>query len=185
MAAKVKILTVEELDQVLSTNKHTELVRGELRQKPLASQQHGELTFEIGLIVGTFVRQHRLGKMYAAETGFVLARNPDSVRAPDIAFVSADRVVTQPRRDGFFEGAPDLAIEVVSPGDTDSEVAEKVLDYLRAGVRLVWIVRPRSQTVTAHRSLKEARTLTAEEMLEGEDVLPGFRVPVADLFASL
>lgn len=129
-----------------------------------------------------FVRQHNLGRVTAAETGFVLARDPDTVRAPDAAFVTSERVTQQQRREGFFEGAPELAVEVVSPGDTAEEVQQKVQEYLQTGMRLVWIVYPRTRTIQAYHSLQNVHVFTVTEALDGGDVLPGFTVPVKDVF---
>jgi len=96
--------------------------------------------------------------------------------------VRAERVAQQKRREGYFEGAPDLAVEVVSPDDTADAIEDKVIEYLDAGTQLVWVVHPRTRTVTVYRSLKNVRVLTRDEMLDGDDVLPGFTVPVKELF---
>lgn len=182
MATEVqRLLTAEDFAQLPEPDSHAELVRGEVVRMSPAGHLRGGITFELGLLLGLFVRQQRLGKLYAAETGFLLTRSPDTVRAPDIAFVRAERLGQQSEQ-GFFDGAPDLAVEVVSPGDLDAEINEKVLDYLNAGTRLVWIVRPRGQTVTVYRSLKDVRILTRDEALDGADVLPGFSAPIASIF---
>jgi Uma2 family endonuclease len=136
----------------------------------------------VNAVLRDFARQHRLGKVYAAETGFVLSRDPDTVRAPDAAFVVAERAAVQESRDGFFDGAPDLAVEVVSPSETEESIHAKVLDYLHAGTRLVWVIHPEAQTVTEYRSLSQIRVVTAEERLDGHDLLPGFSVAVMELF---
>jgi Uma2 family endonuclease len=104
------------------------------------------------------------------------------VRAPDAAFVSTERATRQTRREGFFDGAPDLAVDVVSPEDTVEEVDSKVLEYLQAGTKLVWIVHPKTQTITVYRSLDKVRVLTATDTLDGNDVLPGFAVAVKEIF---
>lgn len=163
-------------------DQRVELVRGELIAIAPAGFEHGSVALTIAALLHTFVRQHKLGVVCAAETGFVLARSPDTVRAPDAAFVSGERAAQQMHKAGFFEGPPDLAVEVVSPGDTADGVEEKVLEYLRAGTRLVWVVRPRTATVTVYRSLKQVFVLTRGDALEGDDVLPGFAVPVAAIF---
>ena len=129
-----------------------------------------------------FVRHHKLGKVYAAGTGFILFLEPDTVRAPDAAFVSNERAAGQKRREGFFEGAPDLAVEVISPDDTEEEVAAKVLDYLEAGTRLVWVIRPRTRTVTAYRSRADIHLLTGEDRLDGGNILPGFSIRLEEIF---
>jgi Uma2 family endonuclease len=134
--------------------------------------------------LGIFVRQHRLGVLFAAETGFKLFRDPDTVRAPDVAFVAQARIPADGvPKTGYWEIAPDLVAEVVSPNDSWAEVQDKVSDYLAAGVRLVWVVEPSTQTVTAYRSFKQAQIVTVAETLDGEDVVPGFSLPLAQLFA--
>ncbi|MDE3091510.1 MAG: Uma2 family endonuclease, partial [Chloroflexota bacterium] len=161
---------------------HVELVEGEIVKMTPAGNEHGEIALAIGSALREFVRQKKLGKVYAAETGFVLSRNPDTVRAPDAAFVSTARAARQTRREGFFDGAPDLAVEVVSPTDTDEQVEEKVLEYLRAGTKLVWVAHPRTQTITAYRSFDKVRVLTLNDTLDGDDVLPGFAVSISEIF---
>jgi Uma2 family endonuclease len=182
MAVGVRLLTAEEVEQMPQRDAHVELVKGELVTMTPAGAEHGEYAGNIFAALHTFVRQHKLGTTYAAETGFILSRNPDTVRAPDAAFVSSERASHPMRREGFFDGAPDLAVEVVSPTDIDEDVEEKVLEYLQAGTKLVWIIRPRTRTITAYRSLTNIRVLTQRDTLDGDDVLPGFRVPVQDIF---
>jgi Uma2 family endonuclease len=104
-----------------------------------------------------------------------------SVRAPDAAFVTRERAERFADREKYFEGAPDLAAEVVSPGDSGREVAEKVGDYLAAGTRLVWVIDPRRRTVTVHRPGADPQTLGPDDLLEGGDLLPGFALPVSRL----
>ncbi len=117
------------------------------------------------------------------ESGFLLASQPDTVRGPDISFAAAERVPSEGLPEGFFPGAPDLAVEIVSPGDTDVEVQDKVMDYLTHGTRRVWVVRPRQQTVTVHRPDGTARLLQGKDVLDGEDVVPGFTFLLQELFA--
>ncbi|HEY4690908.1 MAG TPA: Uma2 family endonuclease [Anaerolineae bacterium] len=182
MAVQVQLMTAEELERMPHGDKRVELVKGERVEMPPAGSEHGEIAGNVFAALHAFVRQHHLGKTYAAETGFILSRNPDTVRAPDAAFVSTERAALQTRKEGFFEGAPDLAVEVVSPTDMDEDVEEKVLDYLRAGTRLVWVARPRTKTISAYRSLTNIRVLTLQDTLDGGDILPGFAVPVKEIF---
>ena len=182
MSVVTAVITAEDLERMLFGEQRVELVRGEVITMAPAGAEHGEIAgFTFGVLF-QFVRAHSLGSLYAAETGFVLARNPDTVRAPDVAFVAAERAAQQRGRTGFFEGPPDLAVEVVSPHDTAEEVEAKVLDYLEAGARMVWIVRPRTRTVTVYRSLREVQVLRPGDTLDGGDVLPGFAVPVETIF---
>jgi Uma2 family endonuclease len=182
MATAAQRMTAEDLERLPPDQSHVELVRGEIVVMTPSGAEHGGIAAAIVVPVANFVRERKLGRIFIAEVGFVLSRDPDTVRAPDGAFVATERVAAQAHQVGFFEGAPDLAIDVVSPGDSDQDVHQKVLDYLGAGTRLVWVVRPRSRTVTAHRSLTEARVLTGADALDGHDVLPGFRLQVSQIF---
>jgi Uma2 family endonuclease len=128
-------------------------------------------------------RLYDLGVVYAAETGFQLRQNPDTVRAADAAFVAKSRIPAKGEPEGFWAIAPDLVVEVVSASDTASGVQSKVADWLRAGCRLVWVVYPDTQSVTEYRSLAEVQVLTADQTLEGGDVLPGFKCGVSEIFA--
>ena len=130
------------------------------------------------------VRQRKLGVVLVGDAGFGLARDPDTLRGPDVAFVSRDRVPSEDEQVRVFEGPPDLAVEVLSPSNTPESVRAKVADYLAAGTRLVWLVDadPERETVTIYRSLLAPRTLSRDDDLDGADVLPGFRVALAKLF---
>ena len=184
MSVVTAVITAEDLERMLFGEQRVELVRGEVITMAPAGAEHGEIAgFTFGALFN-FVRPNSLGSLFAAETGFILARNPDTVRAPDVAFVAAERAAQQRGRTGFFEGPPDLAVEVVSPHDTAEEVEAKVLDYLEAGTRMVWIVRPRTRTVTVYRSLREVQVLRPGDTLEGGDVLPGLAIPVESLFGG-
>lgn len=143
-----------------------------------AGGRHGRIAARIAGSVIPFVLKHGLGEVFIAETGFVLARNPDTVRAPDVAFVAAARMVSI---DEYFPGPPDLAVEVVSPSDLYSEVAEKTREYLRAGTRAVVVVDPRTKTVNVHRS--EGVT-TAAGILAIEEVIPGWSMALAEVFSE-
>jgi Uma2 family endonuclease len=178
------LLTAEDLPYVMPDEVICELVAGELICEPLPGEEHGSVAGNIFFHVCHFVREHRLGRVYAAETGFVLARGPDTVRGPDAAFVSTERDARSVRRGPFFEGAPDLAVEVLSPGNTRREIAAKVRDYLAAGARAVWVVDPRRRTVAVHLPEGEPATLSDDQTLDGGAVLPGFRLPVQEIFAG-
>jgi Uma2 family endonuclease len=135
----------------------------------------------IAMRLHAFVRQNDLGRLLAAETGFRLFTNPDTVRAPDVAFVRHDRI-PNPMPRGFAEFAPDLAVEVLSPDDRPGEVLEKVSDWLKGGTRLVWVVDPERRSARAYRDDGDIRLLGETDSLEGEDVLPGFNCQVRELF---
>jgi len=121
--------------------------------------------------------------VFAAETGFVLSRDPDTVRAPDVAFVSRQRIPASGIPDSYISAAPDLAVEVLSPDDRQVEVEEKIQQWLDAGTKAVWIVNPRRRTVTIHRAGADPRVLRESDTLPGDDVVPGFELKVAEIFA--
>lgn len=179
-AALPAACTAEELLDLPDDGFRYELVRGELRQMAPGGYEHGRVAARTARVLDGFVSEHRLGEVVGAETGFVLARDPDTVRAPDAAFVAAERVPTD--RDGYAELAPDLVVEVVSPSDRAAEVADKVLMWLEAGCRMVWVLYPQRRAAV-HRPGGEARLLGPDDVLDGGEVLPGFALPVADLFA--
>jgi Uma2 family endonuclease len=162
---------------------HCELIRGELVMMSPAGGEHRDVAMEVAFRLKQHVNAKQLGKVYAAETGFLIEQNPDTVLAPDVAFVRAERVAAIHRR-GFVAGAPDLAVEVVSPGDHPRDVARKAEHGLQHGTRLVWVVDPARQTVLVHRPQTPARLLGAKDTLTGDDVLPDFKLKVADIFGD-
>lgn len=182
MATKI-LHTADDLLALPDDGMRHELVKGELRSMTPAGSEHGVVAMNLATFVAPFVRTSRLGLVFTAETGFRIASEPDTVRAPDLAFVAGKRIPDSGIPKGFWPGAPDLAAEVVSPGDRYEEVEEKVLDWLRAGTRLVWVVNPRTRTVAVHEQHGNITLLTESETLTGGDVLPGFECRVAELFA--
>lgn len=175
-------MTAEELFEMPDDDYRYELVKGGLIKMPPAGGRHGELGMNLGILLGSYVKRHRLGLVCGADTGFILARNPDTVRAPDVAFVSKERISPEGAPTAFWPLAPDLAVEVISPGDRYEEIQEKLSDYFHAGVKLVWIVEPRNRTVSVYRSLTEVCILTEADTLEGEGVVSGFSCAVAEIF---
>lgn len=151
-----------------------ELVRGELRKMSPSGASHGDVAAQIITSVNQHVRSRRLGKVYASETGFRISRNPDTVCAPDAAFVRAERVV---KTDRFFEGPPDAAFEVVSPNDTFTEIDEKTHEWLRAGVRVLVIVDPRTKNINVHRE----NGAHATDGIAIDDVVPGWKISLAEI----
>jgi Uma2 family endonuclease len=182
MSTTSRQFTAEDLWRMPDDGHRYELVRGELRQMPPAGHVHGRVTVNFTTPLDQHVRAHDLGAVYAAETGFQLASNPDVVRAPDVAFVRRERVAAVGDVEGFWPGAPDLAVEVVSPSDGFAEVEEKVFDWLAAGARLVVVLNPRPQTATAYRSLQNIVVLTASDTLDCSDAVPGFAIAVREIF---
>ena len=177
------LITAEQLLEMPDNNMRRELVRGEIREMAPAGDEHGEIAMTVGYFLSHHVRARRLGRTYTAETGFIIARDPDTVRAPDAAFVRQEVIDATGRLRGFRPGAPDLAIEVISPGDSYTEVKGKVMEWLEAGCRMVVTIDPRQRTVTVYRSRNDITILTEEDTLLGGDVVEGWEVPVADLFA--
>jgi Uma2 family endonuclease len=181
MAAEKTLMTAYDLIFMPDDGNRHELVRGELRTRPSAGAVQGSIASRLGIRFGNHVETHALGGLFGAATGFYLARNPDLVRAPDLAFVAAGRFPGGRLPVVFPELAPDLVAEVVSTQGIQ-DVEEKVKDWLDAGVRMVWVLLAATRTVRIHRPGVAARVITAEAMLDGEDVLPGFTCPVLDLF---
>ena len=167
------LLTAEELLHLSIPDKRVELIRGVLVVREPAGARHGRIVVKVTFELGTFVRAHGLGVVYAAGTGFTLARGPDTVRAPDVAFIRQDRLPS-PEPIGFPELGPDLVVEVLSPGDRPGEVLAKVAHWLSAGTRLVWIIDPDRRIARIYREDGSETIVTADQALDGEDVLPGF-----------
>lgn len=180
--ATTQLLTAEDLWNFANDGHRYDLIRGELHRMAPAGGEHGEIGVMIGAVLLAHVRPHHLGVVFGADTGFILARNPDTLLAPDVAFVRADRLPPRDQRVGFLELAPDLAVEIISPSERPSDVASKVGLYLAAGVLMVLVVEPRSKSITVHTPGKPPQVLSKDDVVEGGDVLPGFRVPVADIF---
>jgi Uma2 family endonuclease len=177
-------VTAEQLYELPDDGSRHELLRGTLVSEPVPSRLHGRAVARLAELLRAFVGSRRLGVVYAGDAGFVLARDPDTVRGPDVAFVSAERERQADSVAPYFPGAPDLAIEVLSPSDRPREVLGKVSDYLTAGSRLVWVVDPLNEEVQVFRSPFTPRNLAGDDVLDGEDVLPGFHLRVASIFES-
>lgn len=158
-----------------------ELVRGQIVERTPTGGLHGLVTMELSRLVANYVREQGLGVVIAAETGFILATNSDTVRAPDVAFIAQDRL-PRPIPQRYFPLAPDLAVEVVSPSDVAQDVRRKVIDFLQAGTRLMWVVYPETQTVDVYRPAQDVRVVDAQGVLQGGDVLPGFELSLRELF---
>ena len=159
-----------------------ELIRGELRKMPYRGFLEGHVSASITALLGTHVKANRLGTVYAGGTGFLLESAPDHVLAPAMAFVRRARAESVVDRDGYFPGAPDIAVEVISPSDSYTEVEEKVADWLNAGTLAVLVVDPRRRTIKVHRSPAEAVVLTEADVLAVEEIVPGWQMRVRDIF---
>jgi Uma2 family endonuclease len=178
-------MTAEELEQFEGEpDKRYELVDGELIAIAPAGGQHGEHTFEVSALIGDFVRPRRLGKIYAAETGFILRRSPDLVRAPDVAFIANERLPNNRSPEGFIPIAPDFVVEVVSPSDRAAKIQRRIDDWLKAGTTVVWALYASTRTVFIYRRLDRIDRRSGDDELDVEPVLPGFRCKVSDLFPT-
>lgn len=175
-------MTIEEFTALPEEEGYRiELSGGRLVREPAPGPRHGSVAIRIASLL------HRLGQeeghgLAFVDTAFILTSDPDTVRVPDVAFVSRERVPESGLGDEFWELAPDLAVEILSPSNSSSEIQRKSLEYLEAGTRMVWIVDPGQRTLTVLRSRSDIRILEGDEMVEGGDVLPGLEVRVGDLF---
>jgi Uma2 family endonuclease len=181
MSTQARLITADDLWN-MGGDQRRELVRGELRTMAPSGSEHGAIIVNLSVLLAVYVKQHKLGVVFGAETGFVLARDPDVVRGADVSFVKATRIPPSGIPKKFWEGGPDLAVEVVSPSDSLEEVEEKVDDYLNAGTLLVWVVNPRRRTIAIHQPGQNPRVLHEDDTLHGEDVVPGFQCRVAETF---
>ena len=175
------IMTAEQLLHIHYPDKSTELVRGRLVVKEPAGYRQGRIVARLAKALADHVEANDLGEILSAETGFTLFRDPDTVRAPDVGFVRRERV-PEPAPTGFAELAPDLVVEVLSPNDRAGQVLAKVGDWLEAGVRLVWVLDPERRVAHIYRPDGSESVIDDAEMLDGEDVVPGFACRLATLF---
>jgi Uma2 family endonuclease len=178
-----RLLTIEEFSRLPDLDaSRLELVRGRVVREPPAGFRHSMSGADLVSRLVAYVRKYGLGEITGADGGFILFEDPPTVRAPDVGFVARERIPASGPPAGYFPGAPDFAVEIVSPSNTTREIDEKVADYLEAGTRLVWVVEPRSRSVVVHRPGREPRTYWEGDEVSGEDVVPGFRVPVTEHF---
>ena len=177
------LLSVEEFRTLPEEDGHRlELSRGRVVREPAPGVRHGQIAFRFLELLQRYGKEEGLG-LVLFNTGFVLTSEPATVRVPDVAFVSADRLPEGRVPDGWGEGAPDVVVEVVSSSNSASEMQRRALDYLDAGARLVWVADPASRTVTEYRSRSRIRISEGDDELEGGGVLPGLRARVERLFA--
>lgn len=180
--ASQRLLTAEEYAALPLGEMRSELIEGALHTMPPTFEDHSESTARLTIILGHFVLTHNLGTIYAAETGFLTARNPDTVRAPDIAFTRKERVPSDSPAPRWVTVTPDLVVEVASSGDRPGELCQKAAMWLEAGVRLVWIALSAQRAIEVYRAGLPVTTLDEAATLDGGDVVPGFTTPVAAIF---
>lgn len=180
-----RLMTIEEFAALTPADGRFELIKGEPREVAAAGGQHGEVGSEFHRQISNHVVANRLGKTYTSDTGFVLERGDRAVVImPDVAFVRRERLPAAEEREGYMPVIPDLAVEVVSPTDRYVNITEKIALYMDAGVPMLWLAEPRPRTVTVHRPGRAPLLVQEDGELDGEDVLPGFRLRVADVFAE-
>lgn len=175
------LMTAEQLFELSPRLPRVELIEGELREMAPSGAEHVVIAARLIGRLAAIVYAGRLGEMFGCEGGFLIERDPDTVLAPDGAFVSAERIAQTGIPQGYFPGPPDLAVEVVSPNDRARDTQRKAERWVNAGVRLVWVINPRSRTATIYRSGVEPVTISADDDLKGEDVVPGFRCRLGDV----
>lgn len=183
MTTTLQRSTASELFEMPDDGFRYELVKGELRKMSPSGSEHGAIVVNITVLLGQHVKANKLGVCFGAETGFKISSDPDTVRAPDVSFVRRERIPETGIPKKFWQGAPDLAVEVVSPGDTYNEVEDKVGQWLAAGARAVWVLNPNCRSVTVYRSAAEVTRLSEGDELDGGGVVPGFRCKVSEIFA--
>lgn len=182
MRTRKTLFTAEELIRLPRGKCRYELVKGELFEMPPAGGRHGSVAMRTGALLSVHARANQLGEVFAAETGFILRRDPDTVRAPDACFIARDRMPEGGMPTGYFEIMPDLAVEVLSPKDRAGEVRGKVEEWIRAGVRLVWVINPATRSAMVYGSSSGPQEVTEGGSLEGAEVVPGFTCQLRELF---
>ena len=182
MATTEKLLTAEEFEQLPNDGKRYELIDGELREMAPTVNWHGEVETNLTTLLHTHIRAHSLGRVSCGEVLYIVRRNPDRVRAADIAFIRQDRVPPLEARQHILEVIPDLVVEILSKSDTIEEISDKIDDWLEAGVQMLWIVDPFRRAVTMYQPGRDPCLLGEHGTLEGDPVVPGFRCSVAEIF---
>jgi Uma2 family endonuclease len=180
MGTTTHLMTAEDLFHLPDDGFRHELIKGELLTMSPPGEEHGAVTMNLSFLLGQYVRPGNLGTLYLGDTGFKLESDPDTVLAPDIAFIRRERVGTLSKT--YRSGAPDLAVEVLSPGDRKGKVEEKTTRWLALGALAVWLVNPQTRTVDVRLVNGETRLLTENDDLTGDSIVPGFRIPVSEIF---
>ena len=179
MSTTTHLMTAEELIRLPDDSMCHELIKGELLTMPPPKREHGRIAANLTILLGLHAKAHRLGDVHT-ESGYKLESDPDTVLGPDVSFLSKERV--DQTDDGYYDGPPDLAVEMLSPGDSRGYVERKLALWLETGTRSVWLVNPRHRTVEVISSLNNRRMLHEDDELV-DDTLPGFRVKVSEIFA--
>lgn len=176
--------TITDFEEMGSELDRFELIRGELREVAAAGARHSAIGVGLGAELRAVVKKQRMGTVFGADAGFIVARDPDSLLMPDVSFVSSDRLPVGDVGEAFVPFAPDLAVEIESPSNRKGETLEKIALYLDGGAQLVWLIRPLRRTVTVFRPGEPELVLRDGDTLDGADVVPGFSLPLAELFSD-
>lgn len=179
-----QLVTADELFHKYN-GQRCELIEGIVEHMSPIGFGHGSFERRIAQLLGAHVDQHELGEVVAGEVGFIVSHDPDSVLAPDIAYVRKERLDAIGTTEKYFPEAPTLAVEIVSPSDTAEAVDSKARRWLAAGTEAVWVVFPRGKSVTVYQSLDNIQILTVDHVLDGGEVIRGFALPVREIFAGL
>ena len=179
---KRELLTAEDLLRLHSQGVKGELVLGVLAETVSSGGEHGEIAVSLSSILFAFVKPRSLGRVFAPDAGVLLARDPDVIREPDIGFISTDKLPLDMRVRGYYQVVPDLVVEIASPNDTVTALYDKARMWLSHGVTLVWAVYLDTRTIDVHLLDSPTSTLTEDDVVDGGGVLPGFTLPVRDVF---
>jgi Uma2 family endonuclease len=183
MATTEKLLTAEEFEALPNDGKRYELIDGVLREMAPTVYWHGEVETNLTTLLHTHIRAHGLGRVSCGEVLYIVRRNPDRVRAADIALIRQERVPSLEARQHIMEVIPELVVEILSQHDTVAEIHEKIEDWLTAGVQMLWVVDPFRHTVTIYQPGHDPVLLGERATLHGDPIVPGFRCTVAEIFA--
>ena len=176
------LLTGEEFALIPGLGR-CELVAGRIVTMSPTNWKHGDFVTEIAWHLHSFVKERRLGKVLTGEVGIYVRRDPDYIRGADVVFISSERIA-QITSESYLDVAPELVVEVISPGNTWQEMRDKIEEYFAIGVKGVWLVEPERKQVLVYRSPTEMTALDENDTLEGEGLLKGFSLPLAELFAA-
>ena len=182
VTARPKLLTADDLLKLYSKGVRGELIRGMLSETMPAGEMHGKVVMRFGRLLGNFIEPRQLGTLIGSDAGVLLETDPDTVREPDVAYFSVQKLPLDAANLGFSNVVPDLVVEVSSPSDSHREVNDKAMMWLRHGVRLVWLLHPSTRSVEVHHEEASGPTLFDGDILDGSDVLPGFTCAVSDIF---